>query len=89
MVSELGKGFDILITVNMPSINYEVEKFYSKGNFSIWHRKFLHKVFLRKVGKLENMSDKYWEEMEEKAASEILLNLDDEVLHNITGAWTT
>uniref|UniRef100_A0A7N2MU36 Ultraviolet-B receptor UVR8 n=1 Tax=Quercus lobata TaxID=97700 RepID=A0A7N2MU36_QUELO len=60
------------------SINYEVEKFYSKGNFSIWHRKFLHKVFLRKVGKLENMSDKYWEEMEEKAASEILLNLDDE-----------
>ena len=35
------------------------------------------------------MSDEYWEEMEEKAASEICLNLDDEILHNITGAWTT
>lgn len=46
-------------------------------------------MFLRKVGKLENMSDEYWEEMEEKAASEICLNLDDEILYNITGAWTT
>lgn len=38
MVLELGKGFDILITVNLPSINYEVEKFCGEGNFSIWHR---------------------------------------------------
>lgn len=43
-------------------------------------------MFLWKVRKLENMSDEYWEETEGKAASEILLDLDDEVLHNIIGA---
>lgn len=43
-------------------------------------------MFLWKVRKLENMSDEYWEEMEGKADSEILLDLDDEVLHNIIGA---
>uniref|UniRef100_A0A2N9J6E7 Uncharacterized protein n=1 Tax=Fagus sylvatica TaxID=28930 RepID=A0A2N9J6E7_FAGSY len=48
----------------------------------------VHKALLGKAKKPEKISDKNWEEMDEKAASAIHLNLGDEVIHNILEAKT-
>ena len=48
----------------------------------------VHKALLGKEKKLETMKDVEWVEMDEKAASNIRLNLDDEVIHNILEAKT-
>lgn len=39
MISELGLVFKLKITVNMASTKYEVEKFNSNNNFSLYQRK--------------------------------------------------
>jgi hypothetical protein len=48
----------------------------------------VHKALLGKAKKPEKISDENWEEMDEKAASAIHLNLGDEVIHNILEAKT-
>ena len=78
----------------MSGTKYEVEEFGGKGNFSLWQRRMkdiliqqgVHKALLGKTTKPEKMSDENWEEMDEKAASAIRLNLGDEVIHNILEA---
>ena len=50
--------------------------------------KGVHKALLGKEKKLETMKDVEWVEMDEKAASTIRLNLDDEVIHNILESKT-
>ena len=75
----------------MSRTKYDVEKFYGKGNFSLWQRRMkdlliqqgVHKALLGKEKKLETMKDVEWVEMDEKATSSIRLNLGDEVIHNI------
>uniref|UniRef100_A0A2N9IT84 CCHC-type domain-containing protein n=1 Tax=Fagus sylvatica TaxID=28930 RepID=A0A2N9IT84_FAGSY len=67
----------------MSSTKYEVGKFCGKGKFSLWQRRMkdlliqqgVHKALLGKAKKPEKMSDENWEEMDEKAASAIRLNL--------------
>ena len=78
----------------MSSIEYDVEKFCGKGNFSLWQRRMkdlliqqgVHKALLGKEKKSEIMKDVEWVEMDEKATSAIRLNLGDEVIHNILEA---
>ena len=74
----------------MSSTKYDVDKFCSKENFSLWqrHSQGVHKALLGKEKKLETMKDVEWVEMDEKAASAIRLNLGDEVIHNILEAKT-
>ena len=48
----------------------------------------VHKALLGKEKKLETMKDVEWVEMDEKATSNIRLNLGDEVIHNILEAKT-
>ena len=78
----------------MSGTKYEVEKFGGKGNFSLWQRRMkdlliqqgVHEALLGKAKKPKKMSDENWEEMDEKAANAIRLNLGDEVIHNILEA---
>ena len=80
----------------MSSTKYEVEKFCGKGNFPFWQRRMkdlliqrgVHKALLGKAKKPKKMIDENWEEIDEKAASAIRLNLGDEVIHNILEAKT-
>jgi hypothetical protein len=80
----------------MSSTKYEVKKFCGKGKFSLWQRRMkdlliqqgVHKALLGKAKKPKKMSDENWEEMDEKAANAIRLNLGDEVIHNILEAKT-
>ena len=75
----------------MASTKFEVEKFNGKNNFSLWQRRMkdlliqqgVHKTLLGKAKKPEKMENDVWEEMDEKAASAIRLNLLDEVIHNV------
>ena len=81
----------------MSTIEYDIEKFYDKGNFSLWRRRMkdlliqqgVHKALLGKEKKPETMKDVEWVEMDEKVASAICLKLGDEVIHNILEAKTT
>lgn len=80
----------------MTGTKYEVEKFNGKKDFSLWQRRMkdlliqqsLHKALLGKEKKPTTMTDTEWEEMDEKAASAIRLNLSDEVIHNVLNADT-
>ena len=81
----------------MSSTKYHVEKFYGKGNFSLWQRRMkdlriqqaVHKALLGKEKKPKTTKDEKWVEKDEKAASAIHLNVGDEVIHNIQQAKTT
>ena len=89
-------GFNHLNTVKMLSTKYDLEKFCGKGKFSLWQRRMkdlliqqgVHKALLGNEKKLEKMKDEECVEMDEKAASTIRLNLDDEVIHNILESKT-
>ena len=78
----------------MSSTKYDVEKFCSKRNFSLWQRQMkdlliqqgVHKALLGKEKKPETMKDVEWVEMDEKATSAIRLNLGNEVIHKILEA---
>ena len=80
----------------MSSTKYNVEKFCGKGNFSLWQRRMkdlliqqgVHKALHGKEKKPETMKYVEWVEIDEKAASDIRLNLGDEVIHNILEAKT-
>ena len=69
-------GFNLLNTVKMSSIKYDVEKFCGKGNFSLWQRQMKdlliqqvdHKALLGKEKKPETMKDVEWVEMDEKSS---------------------
>ena len=84
-------------SAKMSSTEYDIEKFYDKGNFSLWRRRMkdlliqqgVHKAFRGKEKKPKTMKDEKWVEMDEKAASTICLNLGDEVMHTIQEAKTT
>ena len=73
----------------MSSRKFKVKKFNENKEFSLWQMKDLliqrgvHKASLGKANKPEKMTDDQWVDMDEKMASSIQLNLDNEVIHNM------
>jgi hypothetical protein len=91
VISELGLILKLKITVNMASTKYEVEKFNSNNNLSLYQRTMedllikhvVYKASSGKAKKPQQTDDYKWEEMDAKAAIATRLNLLDEVIHNV------
>lgn len=77
--------------VNMASTKYEVEKFNSNNNFSLYQRKMkdllikhvAYKALSGKAKKPQQTDGCEWEEMDAKAATATRINLLDEVIYNV------
>ena len=75
----------------MIGAKYEIEKFSSNNNFTLWQRRMkdlliqqkIHKALSGKSKMPKTMKEAEWEEMDKTVASAIRLNLSDEVLNNI------
>ena len=91
-----------ILNKKISGVKYEVAKFNGDSGFSTWQRRMkdlliqqgLHKALGGKSKKPESMKLEDWEEMDEKAASAIILHLTDDVVNNIIdedsacGIWT-